>query len=266
MSSDPATPIVLISGFKAGTWLMREIVTGVTGLPFYEPPIIPGKRKYFDPGQLHFVPGHFYSWHLVPVEEVCDALNKNQAHTIFVVRNIYDVVVSIYFHFLNNIDEDIDRGANKHSFLRKFSFGQGLSLMITGFDEQNVRWNGMVEVLEHYNEIFKTASLCKSIIINYDNLVKNKTSTIQEITHFLEIPLLNSDIETLAKKTSFSTMKTTAQKKQIGKSHFREGKPATNRNKLSEYHFIQLRQIINLYIPDLYFNAEKVDMQDIIRP
>lgn len=264
MNSNIDSPIVLISGFKSGTWLMREILTGITGLPFYEPPIIPGKHKYFNPDQLHFVPGHYYSWHLVPTNQVRRALNDNQAQTIFVVRNIYDVVISIYYHFINNIDADINRGANKHSFLKNFNFQEGISLIITGFDEQGARWNGMAEILTHYNEIFKANRQCRSIIIDYDTLVQKKSAMIDKLSIFLDFKLTESAIVHLVKQTSFHTMKNSARQKHHGISHFRAGKPMANRHQLAPYHIVQLRQIIKLITPELYQNAEQVNMQSIV--
>ncbi len=258
-------PIVLISGFKAGTWLTRKILTGITGLPFYEPPVIPGKDKYFDPGQLNFMPGHYYSWHLVPVEQVRRALNHNQARTIFIVRNIYDVVVSIYFHFIKNVDADINRGANKHTFLENFTFKEGISLIITGFDEPGARWNGMAEILTHYCEIFKAGIECQSIIIDYDKMVQEKASTIKQISNFIDFNLSESALTDLVHQTDFDIMKKSARQNNSGVSHFRAGKPMVNRNELSPYHVIQLRQMINLITPKLCHYAAEANMQSIVK-
>ncbi len=264
MSYKGKEPIVLISGFKAGTWLMRKVLSSATGMDFFEPGIIPGEKKYYNPTQLQFVDNHFYSWHLVPTDEVTDKLNKHNAKTIFVVRNIYDLVVSIYYHFYNNIDADIGRGNAKDKFLKQFSFEEGLSLIITGFDEDGVRWNGMAEVLQHYNEIFKAAKKCDSIVIDYDDLVNNKNEVITKITKYLKLEKSAEDIDIITEQTSFQSMKNEATKNKEGTSHFREGKAGLNREKLSEYHKIQLRQVIKLISPDIYNNANDVSKNIII--
>lgn len=257
-------PIVMISGFKAGTWLLRKIISGLTQLDVYEPPLIAGENKYYNADQLHFVDKHFYSWHLVPTREVIDKLNAHNAKTIFLIRNIYDLAVSIYYHFFNNIDEDIGRGAGKHHFLKQFSFAEGLSLIITGFDEDGTRWTGMADPLRQYNEIFKAHGQCDSIIINYDHLVDKKKEILIQLTKHLDISTPASTIENLINETSFSAMKAAAGGENMGFSHFREGKAATNRQQLANFHIIQLRQMIKLCVPDLYHNAERVQMTEII--
>ena len=258
-------PLVLISGFKAGTWLMRKILSDITDMSFFEPEIIPGKRKYYNPEQLQFVDNHFYSWHLVPTDEIVEKLNKNNAKIIFVVRNIYDLVASIYYHFYNNIDADIGRGNNKDIFLKQFTFEEGLSLIITGFDEDGLRWNGMAEVLEHYNEIFKASAKCDSLIIDYDELVNNKSEVIGNISAFLDIPISNEKKESLNNTSSFNAMKKEAEMNNIGSSHFREGKASFNREKLSEFHKIQLRQMIKLSVPDIYENAKNINFESVLQ-
>jgi len=259
------SPVVLISGFKAGTWLMRKMLTSLTGMEFFEPKIIPGEKKYYNIKQLQFVQNHFYSWHLVPTPEVVKILNENSAKTIFVMRNIYDLVVSIYYHFYNDIDADIGRGNSKDRFLKQFSFEEGLSLIITGFNEGNgIRWNGMEEVLRHYNEICKASVQCDNIIIEYDELVNNKEYVIKHINTYLKLNKNEAKIRQIVYESSFSSMKKDAQKKKQGVSHFREGKAGSNREKLSEFHKIQLRQIIKMTVPEIYNNAQKVQLSKIL--
>lgn len=265
MSYKHKDPVVLISGFKAGTWLMRKILSLMTDMDYYEPDIIQGERKYHNPEQLQFVDNHFYSWHLVPTGEVVDKLNKNNAKTVFVVRNIYDLLISIYYHFYNNIDLDIGRGNNKDKFLKQFTFEEGLSLIITGFDEDGLRWNGMAEVLEHYNEIFKASSKCDSLLIDYDDLVNNKSNVINKIVEFLDISMSKEEVEKVSGLSDFNSMKKEAEINRVGASHFREGKAGLNREKLSEHHKIQLRQMIKLITPDIYTNAQKAYMQEIVK-
>ncbi|MCF6330057.1 MAG: sulfotransferase domain-containing protein [Sulfurimonas sp.] len=264
MSYNNNEPIVLISGFKAGTWLMRKVLFSITGMEFFEPEIIAGEKKYYNPAQLQFVDNHFYSWHLVPTDEVVDKLNINNAKTIFVVRNIYDLVISIYYHFYNNIDADIGRANNKDKFLKQFSFQEGLSLIITGFDEDGLRWSGMAEVLEHYNEIFKATKKCDSLVVNYDDLVSNKKVIINNIVDFLNISITSQEIEDISNLTDFTSMKKEAQKNNVGSSHFREGKAGLNREKLSQFHKVQLKQMIKLITPDIYDNAKKIKKGSIV--
>jgi len=264
MNSKSPPPIVFISGFKSGTWLMRKIITHITGLSYHEPAFTPGSQKYHNMDNLQFKEGHYYSWHLVPDKEICDHLREHEAKTIFLLRNIYDVVVSIYYHFYNNIDEDIGRGANKHTFLKRFSFEDGISLIITGFNEPGVRWNGMIEVLEQYNAIFMAASRCNCLLVDFDQLVQNKEKSIGTISQFLETKFSMHDRKILAEQSSFSNMKKEAEKAAIGNSHFRTGKALHNRHKLAPHHRIQLRQMIRISTPDIYQHARDNNMEQII--
>lgn len=264
MSYKHKEPIVLISGFKAGTWLMRKILSLMTGMNVFEPEIIPGEKKYYNPEQLQFVDNNFYSWHIVPTDEVIKKLNENNAKSIFVVRNIYDLVVSIYYHFYNNIDSDIGRGNNKDDFLKQFTFEEGLSLIITGFDEDGLRWSGMAEILEHYNAIFKAVKQCNSLIIDYDDLVNSKSNVISKIAEFLKMPISLAEVDNINTLTSFNSMKKEAEKNKVGASHFREGNAGYNRTILSKYHKIQLRQITKLITPDIYKIAKEVDCEKIL--
>lgn len=262
MPSNP--PIVLLSGFKAGTWMMRKILTEMTGLRYCEPPIIPGERKYYNADQLVFADGHYYSWHLIPTPEVIERLRSVNAKTIFIARNIYDVVLSIYYHFYNNIDEDIGRGAGKADFLKQFTFEEGLSLIITGFDEQGIRWNGMKEVLEHYNAMCEASAQCDSILLSYDRIVNDKQSVVEELSSFLEISLDTKTREAILSQSSFETMKTQAELSGIGSSHFREGKASHNRKKLLYSHKIQLRSMLKAHAPHLETNALAAGIADIM--
>lgn len=256
--------IAVISGIKTGTWLTREIVKSIIKMDFYEPEIIPGERKYFNEKHLKFKENHFYSWHIIPTEEVIAKLNEEHAKTIFVVRNIYDLVVSIYYHFYNNIDADIGRGNNKDKFLKQFSFEEGLSLIISGFDEDGLRWNGMQEVVINCNEILKASSQCESLLLTFEEMVTSKENAVRKMADFLSVTLSNSEIAHIAQISSFETMKNEAKSKSVGESHFREGSHKKNREKLSLFHQVQLRQIIKVHAPDLYENAAKLKMQNLL--
>jgi len=257
-------PIALITGFKAGTWMMRKVLSQMTGLEFYEPDIIPGEKKYFNPEQLSFKENHFYSWHIVPTPEVVDRLKKNDAKTIFVLRNIYDVVVSIYYHFYNDIDADIGRGNSKDKFLKQFSFEDGISLIITGFDEgKGIRWNGLNEIIIHYNEMLKASLACESIVFNFDDLVENRQEAYKKIDKFLNLEIDNETIDKIVQKSSFSSMKVEARNSKVGKSHFRLGKAKANRKTLNEVHKVMIRQQIKLFAPDIYENAKKINMYEV---
>lgn len=258
------TPLALITGFKAGTALTGTILKLITDLDEYEPDIIPGERKYYNPEQLQFKDNHFYVWHIIPITEVVEKLNRLNVKTIFVVRNIYDIVVSIYYHFYNDIDSEVGRGNGKDTFLKQFSFEEGISLIITGFDENGLRWNGMSEVIIHYNEIFKASTNCDNILLNYDEIVENKYNVVKRLYDYIQIDTTEETIQNIVDLTSFNKMKNDAIDNNGAVSHYRIGKAKHNRTSLSEYHKIQLRQMIKVTANDMYTNAKTVNMQAIL--
>lgn len=257
-------PIALISGIKTGTWLSRKMLSLITNMEFFEPDIIPGENKYFNSNQLKFKEEHFYSWHIIPTEEVVSKLNNLNAKSIFIIRNLYDLIISIYYHFYNNVDEDIGRGNNKAAFMKSFTFEEGLSLIITGFDENGLRWNGMQEIVINCNEILKATNKCDSLLLAYDELVVDRSTSIKKIMTFLDIQVEEKKIESIVELTNFNKMKDEAKENNLGLSHFREGTPCSNRKKLSEYHKIQLRQIIKQSAPDIYENAKRLGHSNIV--
>ena len=66
MTSVMGVKVAVCSSMKSGTWLLREIVTQLTGLRAYEPNIPAGRPRYDDAESLIFPPDSFFSWHLLP--------------------------------------------------------------------------------------------------------------------------------------------------------------------------------------------------------
>ena len=89
------------SVFKSGTWLLRHIIKEITKLEPVEPEI----RKGMDPGHPDNIfcrAGCFYSWHFIPTEEICRKLVGMNARPVFLLRNIFDMTVSMYYHLTGN--------------------------------------------------------------------------------------------------------------------------------------------------------------------
>lgn len=114
------------------------------------------------------------------------------------------------------------------------------------------------KVLNSYTDYFD------SLLLRYDELVENRVNTINKIMSFLDIKLEEKEKNNIAELTNFDQMKDEAKKNNLGLSHFREGSSNSNRKKLSEYHKIQLRQVIKQAAPDIYENAKELGCANIV--
>ena len=130
-----SSPIVMSSVFKSGTWLLRYILESLTGFSYIEPLTENGPMDPSDPDLIAIKPNHFYSWHFIPSTDIQNKLIKINAKPIFLVRNIYSLAVSMYYHFANNIDHELGKGANKHLYFSKIDKNTGLHQIISGCNE-----------------------------------------------------------------------------------------------------------------------------------
>ena len=246
----PNNPIVHLSVFKSGTHLTRRILTELTQLPFFEPPITRGRVNYQDPGQLVFKKGHFYSWHLVPTPEIRHRLHSANARPVLIVRNIYDWVVSAYHHFADNIDHEVGGGRNVDHHFQKLSFEKGLDIIIKGKVFPDFVWQGIGPMLVHTSLLITLAKECDSFLTSYDLVVENKRDQIRDLAGFLQIKLPEDRLDEIFAKTNFGPMRSEALASGQG-SHFRVGKPGANRVMLTSAHISAIEEEIGKWCPAL---------------
>lgn len=258
----PNCPVVFLSVFKSGTEMMKRIIEDLTGLPPMEPEIIPGKVNYQDSAQLYFREGHFYAWHLFPTHEVQQKLIQAQAKPVFLLRNIYDVVVSMYYHFANNIDADVGRGRNVDHYFQTISKEEGLSCIVEGMLKPDFVWKGagphyhQMELMLQFSEIYPC------FITTYEKMHHDKLSEIQKLADFLEIPLSNEKAQDVAHSSYFDVMKAAAERENIG-SHFRRGRPGSHADELNVNHVRQIQHILKQHAPYLSDLLQKADLSHI---
>ncbi len=243
-------PIVMASVFKSGTWLLRFIIARLTGLDYHEPPIETGTMDPGDPNLITVKAGHFYSWHLSPSPPVQKKLMEINAKPVFLMRNIYDLVVSMYYHFSNNIDHEIGRGANKHNYFSHLGKDSAIQKIITGCDGKEFKWRGLAPHLQQMEHMFKFANIFPCHLVSYDGLVNNKEKNIQELAGFFNMALSPDNLDELVHSSGFDAMKSAALK-QNRASHFRQGKTRSHIQELDRKHIQAIEECLEKHAPNL---------------
>jgi len=203
-----------------------------------------------DPKHIEIRAEHFYSWHFTPANEIQKKLTDINAKPIFLMRNIYDLVVSMYYHFANNIDHEIGRGANKHLYFSKIDKHAGIQKIITGSKDQNFRWKGLGPHLYQMECMLQFSKTYSCYLTYYEHLVNNKHETIHEISKFLNINVSENKVQKLIHSSQFDIMKTTAIKANSG-SHFRVGKTDSHIDELDQQHVESIKKCLLMHAPEL---------------
>ncbi|MEE9386530.1 MAG: sulfotransferase domain-containing protein [Nannocystaceae bacterium] len=256
-------PIVLLSLFKSGTHMMRRMVTEITGLRFFEPPIVRGRVDYRDPNQLILERGRYYSWHLVPGPEVRSQLVQAEARPILVLRNVCDLVVSMYHHFAGNIDADIGRGRNVGRYFGEMTRSDGLLAIILGMQRQDFRWPGLEFHLEHIHAMLELAALHPSHLTTFERFTCDRRGEAARVASFLGLSLSPAALDAAASSTSFQAMRRAAQARGRG-SHYRRGVAGSASDELEEVHFSAIRALVARHAVHLPSRCEAAGVAEVL--
>ncbi|MBF0623111.1 MAG: sulfotransferase domain-containing protein [Magnetococcales bacterium] len=265
LSRFDAKPIINLTLFKSGTHLLRQILEDLTGLPFHEPPITPGRVNYRDSDQLQIKPGSYYSWHLHPTDEVRHRIRLLNGRPVLLVRNIYDMTVSMYHHFAKNIDAELGRGRNVDHYFKGMSRQEGMSAIINGMVKPDFHWPGLGFHLKHMQEMFLLAQEYPSWIISYEQLVQNKAEAVRSLAAFLDIELTVDRCRTIVEASGFEAMKARADSdERLAPSHFRHGKPKGHLTELTKSHCHQIKTVLAQAAPQLTALAKRAGMAETV--
>ena len=257
------SPIVFLSVFKSGTVLMRQIIEDITSLTWIEPEIIPGKVNYQDPDQLFHKDGYFYSWHLFPNKIVRNRLKYMDAKPIIIMRNICDLIVSMYYHFANNTDADIGRGRNVDHYFRQMSQEEGLISIIKGMYRPDFKWTGIGPHLQQMRQMLVLTKEIPSFLTTYERMTINKEAEIQRLADYLKISITPERRYKIAIESDFKRMKNKAIAANRG-SHFRRGKTGDYKNILTERHISLIMEELENYTPTLNELVEEAGVAEVI--
>lgn len=257
------TPIFVSSVFKSGTWLIRKIITDLTGLPAIEPTIKPGFMDPCDPEYVYYTPGYYYSWHFVPTKEIREKIIRHHGKPVFLIRNIYDLVVSMYYHFAGNIDADIGRGANVDQYFSTVSKQDGMNAVVIGRDAKGFRWSGIGPHISQMEQMLLFAQTYPCFITTYERLNLQKKEELIRLSEFLEYPITNAEVDIIMQSSSFNTMKAEAIQKNAG-SHFRNGKIKSHVDELNDDHIKNIDRELSIYAPRLQKLITEFGLNEIL--
>lgn len=245
-------PLVLITGFKSGTWLIRKIIDMLIDSHWYEPTFIESPDKYSDPKNLTIQKDGYYCWHLNPTPEIRQKLKELDAKVVILLRNVFEVSVSILHHFYYDIDAEIGRSAGKMEFLQQFDLKDAQTLIITGFNCDNYYWEGLSEIISHYLNCieFQQTSPDRVFTIDFKSLVTQKAQSVERLAQFLNVQLTQEKLLHIIQETDFNTMKA----KSGDLRHYRKGISGDAKQELNLLHIKLIESIINSMVKDEYKN------------
>lgn len=263
-SAESSKPIFVASVMKSGTWLLRDILTRLTGLKYHEPDIPDGDPCFGDPDRITFPDKHYFSWHSTITEEVAERLRNESARSIFLVRNIFDLTVSLHNHFLRDIDNDTGHRTGLSDYLSKLDVDEQYALIINGFNDGPYRWMGMLPIIQQINGMLEFAKHSSVLLISYERLIQDKAHQISRIAEYLDTPLVHSQQQDIVESTSFTRMKSAAASSGKGVGHFNQGKFGSHAQSLKEWHRAMIRHLINEHTPGLPLLADSLQVSEII--
>lgn len=248
---------------KSGTWLIREILESITDLKSFEPDVEDKAPNYEDEMLIEFPKGTFFSWHSILTKRTVALLNGSQSKNIFLIRNIYDLILSMYNHLKNDVDANIGRSIKGNNYFDDKSVEQSLSLMISGFTTPELTWHGAEEIIKQMSSFLDYVEKSNALIIDYDHLVNNKKETIKKITKFLEVDISRSRIKSIIADTDKNTMRERLKKNNLD-SHVTDERHKLNRDQYSQYHKHMIDNIVMLTTPELPQQLEKLKLNNIL--
>ena len=254
---------VLVSTvFKSGTKLLEHIVARLTGLKANGPGMEVGS-DYESDAPICFESGKFFIWHNVPSDAVKARLRAECARPIFLIRNIYDLVVSQYFHFANDVDAAIGHGTGTAGYFARMGRDEGLSLILCGGTSEHFHWHGFGYYLRQTQEILKFARKYPSHVVVYDRLVLDKQREIERLAGFLEIDVSAAVLDELLGTSTLEAMREARVVSSGSGAHFRKGLPGEHVNVLKPYHYHMINHLKLAFAPELDALCEELRLGDI---
>lgn len=258
-------PIFVSSIMKSGTWLIRRMLEKMTGLKTYEPEIGPGHPNYEDELLIDFPSGHFFSWHMVITKNVEAVLRGARSQNLFIVRNIYDLILSMYNHLQNDVDAGIGRSIGGRGCFDGIADETAIAMVINGFSNHITSWHGISPHIKHMDSLFHARAKGLGVIVTYEGLVSEKAEVLRSISKWFEIPLEESEIADIENSTTVEKMQETG-KQDGNEGHFRAEDQRQSRNMITENHVNMVNMLIMRDAPELPALASDAGLSWILLP
>ncbi|MBZ0090892.1 MAG: sulfotransferase domain-containing protein, partial [Sulfuricellaceae bacterium] len=243
-------PVFVSSIPKSGTWLLRDILEMMTGLKAYEPTIGEGTPDYADANLIEFPSGTFFSWHSVLTPQSISLLKGCQARNIFLIRNIYDVLLSMHTHLSRDVDAAIGRSIVGSDYFDGKTIEQCLSLMISGFTSPKLTWTGVIPLIQQMDSMLELAESGDALLLSYEQLTVDKCTVMQKIMQALGLQLPQGKIDEIVAATGKEAMR--ERKKAEGQDqHIPLPEHRLSRSAFQAYHKEMIDLAIFTYAPKL---------------
>ena len=258
-------PLFVATVFKSGTKLLEFLLTQITGTPV-RPIGMDIGSDYERVSPIILDPKEIFIWHNTPTETMRKHLIKHEASAIFLIRNIYDLAVSQYFHFALDVDAEIGHSTKTREYFGKLTQNEGLSLVLCGAQSKAFTWPGFGVQLNQIQQMLKFKLLYPSVptlILNYDRLVQNKESEIQHIGNFLGITVTPEMSASMLENSSLDAMRQERERAAGSGLHFRRGTPGGHLDTLMPQHYDMINHLVDVHAPLLTLLCEETDMTEI---
>lgn len=262
-----ARPIFVSSVPKSGTWLLRAMLQRLTGLEAYEPDIKPelGAPNYEDENLIEFPRGTFFSWHSTLTPRSVAMLRGCQAKCVFLVRNVYDVLLAMHNHITKDVDASIGRSIRGSHYFDDKSIEQSMSLMVGGFTSPVLTWHGVGSVLKQTESLMELAESGHAVLLTYDQLVGEKLKVIARLAQHFEIDVPRGRTEEIVRETDINAMR--EEGKATGRdAHMTKSEDRLTREVFQPYHREMVSHAILATTPELPGRLRKLGLDRLLHP
>lgn len=261
--SKTTKPIFVSTVFKSGTKLLEYLIERMTGLDILTPSMSAGS-DYESARPITFEAGTFFIWHNVPSEPVKARIIEVGARPIFLIRNIYDLAVSQYFHFALDVDREIGHGTKTAEYFARMTLDQGISLVLCGATSEEFHWHGYGYYLHQIQEMLRFSREYPCHVVIYDRLVMDKHGEIERLAAFLDMTVTPELMEALLDGSSLGAMRAARASKAGSGAHFRKGVPGSHVEILGVHHYDMINFLKLNHAPDLDVLCEALGCGDIV--
>lgn len=261
--TNPPHPIFVATLFKSGTKLLEHVMERLTGLAPHPLGMEVGS-DYESADPIIFDADEFFIWHNVPSEPVKARIREAGARPVFLIRNIYDLLVSQYFHFADDVDAAIGHGTKTDDYFSAMSRSEGLCLVLCGATSRQFHWIGFGYQLRQIQEMLKFSKEYPCHVISYDRLVLEKRTEVERLARFLELKPSPATLAGLLDSSGLDAMRA-ARVATVGSGdHFRKGTPGDHVNVLSPLHYHIINHLILTFAPMLPALCAELGFVDIV--
>jgi hypothetical protein len=248
---------------KSGTWLLREILESLTELKAHEPQIAPGVPDYENEMLIDFPPGTFFSWHSILAPRTVSFLNSSQTRNIFLIRNVYDILLSMFNHLSKDVDSSIGRSVGGEEYFKDKSIEQCMTLMISGFASPEMTWLGAEPLLRQMDSLLAFKESGFALILAYEDLVQEKGTAIRSILNHLELKVSSRCIREVIRDTDKDRMRSRLE--ESGHSlHVTSEDQSLGRDLFCPYHKEMIDRMVLTCAPSLPARLAAVGMDYIL--